>query len=91
MNGWKFPFEKWVLEGWAEHSKQIDGPRIAADFRKNLSDPKAALAAARTMKANAPTVGVVSSRGGTGRSARRPWKAKKPLPAPATPPRQGAA
>ena len=91
MNGWKFPFEKWVLEGWAEHSKQIGGPRIAAEFRKNLSDPKAALATARTAEAKVPTAVAVSSGGGAGGASLRALKTKKPLPLPAAPPRQGAA
>jgi hypothetical protein len=38
MSGWSSPFEKWVVEGWAEHSKRIGGPEIAEAFRRNLAD-----------------------------------------------------
>jgi DNA-binding transcriptional regulator YiaG len=46
MSGWRYPFSQWVLDGWAEHSRATGGPEIAAAFRKNLSDPKGAYAAA---------------------------------------------
>jgi hypothetical protein len=36
MSGWSSPFAKWVVEGWAEHSKAVDGPSIAARLRRDL-------------------------------------------------------
>ncbi len=31
------PYAKWVVKGWAAHSKSIGGPAIAEAFRRNLT------------------------------------------------------
>jgi hypothetical protein len=36
MSGWSSPFAKWVVAGWAAHSKAVNGPEVAARLRKNI-------------------------------------------------------
>lgn len=36
MSGWSSPFAKWVVDGWAEHSKAVNGAEVAARLRKNI-------------------------------------------------------
>ena len=43
---WAYPYEPWVIETWRRHSESVDGPAIAAQWRKNLLDPRGAEKAA---------------------------------------------
>lgn len=36
MTGWSSPFAKWVVDGWAAHSKAMNGAEVAARLRKNI-------------------------------------------------------
>jgi len=36
MSGWSSPFAKWVVDGWAAHSKAVNGAEVAARLRKNI-------------------------------------------------------
>lgn len=39
MSGWSSPFAPWVVESWRKYSEAIGAPAIAAEIRKNLTDP----------------------------------------------------
>ncbi len=40
MSGWSSPFAPWVVESWRKQSEACGYPAIAAEIRKNLTDPE---------------------------------------------------
>jgi hypothetical protein len=38
-NGWRYPFQQWVLDGWRAHCEAIGADVIAEAFRRNLTNP----------------------------------------------------
>jgi len=85
MSGWSSPFEKWVVEGWAEHSKRIGGPKIAEAFRRNLADPpgvkaRAFAATKATATASVKTSAVSKAATPAKAAVKSPAKAAAPKP-----------
>jgi hypothetical protein len=39
VSGFASPYPKWVIDGWTKRSEQVNGAKIAAAFRRNLTAP----------------------------------------------------
>jgi hypothetical protein len=60
MSGWSSPFAKWVINGWATHSKAVNGAEVAARLRTNIlggSLGHSAVAASKSRSLAATTSG----------------------------------